>query len=904
MPILFSASILPEDGTSEAIHDSIISFLEEKKEWLKKWQEVMARDYPGAKHDIDPEGLNLAKLAEGGNVMTDGCNGARKFNRLMVDTIRKLALKNGSGNGVANSGDVVEESIGQVIVQSICETATAFQEDGNDEDPAAKDDPDEEGDDEDDDDEDMAPLADSSGPTADEDVDSVRSDDSASKPTNPALAMESYCHHHIRNVWWGGLVKETSRILRDALAGSLDGIDARLRIQPNMKNILRALDKCFSLPANYPKGNGTEFKYWAKRYHPDTPLVPVTRTTGARHDMVLEGAAAAYINAWLYKRFLYEALSTPDADNILQENLFIILSSVEMTALSRLFAILHYSINLPMRWLAGKTHTLAEYDWSMRKMGTAIDRLHDALVEIEKDGKKIVNEKFMLNIFKPLALKPLDEYMKFIFENKNSPTTSNEKSSSRRNVTAMGKYIRQELFHPTREENKATTPMLEGIGAEIASCLLAEMRHPDKLTSELLSSEGGCLSWLNTTRAEHEASKGKEATNDNSESPFGRLTAQLQIFSTIGINHASALALARYNKDFYRPEVELSKRRNRKDGKDKPKGENGHYFNLDLPMAQSLLQTALELSSEVRTAERDALEKQQEKKRLKKEMLLKKRLEAATKAYVDKLHYREMYDSAACWKTCKQVDAELKNIKSVSGKQEALKDQIKMRVLGLGWEDCHHAWSKKGKDYTPAELAKHLKENIITKHKNRRIPKKPPVDLPTRKPLPVLGTLTPDILLLDAEKAAKEIELMKEAEKLMKELEEKGLGDRYADMQQRSAPKVNTSLVGKRIEVLSKYFDENDEPIFVWAKGEVTGVPEPKAIARGGKRGGKGKGKNNTQNVVNDIVIVTWDKEYLGKDKKTGELKPATTSQRLMVSKWNKHSPGAWRFVLREDKSV
>ena len=102
--------------------------------------------------------------------------------------------------------------------------------------------------------------------------------------------------------------------------------------------------------------------------------------------------------------------------------------------------------------------------------------------------------------------------------------------------------------------------MLESIGAEIASCLLAEMRHPDTLTSELLLSQNGCLCWLNTTRAEHEANKGKEATNDNSESPFGRLTDQLNIFSTIGINHVSALALARYNKDLYRNEVELSKR--------------------------------------------------------------------------------------------------------------------------------------------------------------------------------------------------------------------------------------------------------------------------------------------------------------------------------------------------------
>ena len=129
-----------------------------------------------------------------------------------------------------------------------------------------------------------------------------------------------------------------------------------------MKNVLHVLDKCFSLPANYPKRNGAEFKHWAKRFHPGGPLYLVQRTTGARHDMVLEGSVAAYINAWLYKEFLNEGLSTLNASNILQENLFIILASVQMTSLSCLFFVTHYAINVPMRWLGGKTHTLSKYN--------------------------------------------------------------------------------------------------------------------------------------------------------------------------------------------------------------------------------------------------------------------------------------------------------------------------------------------------------------------------------------------------------------------------------------------------------------------------------------------------------------------------------------------------------------
>ena len=36
-----------------------------------------------------------------------------------------------------------------------------------------------------------------------------------------------------------------------------------------------------------------------------------------------------------------------------------------------------------------------------------------------------------------------------------------------------------------------------------------------------------------------------------------------------------------------------------------------------------------------------------------------------------------------------------------------------------------------------------------------------------------------------------------------------GFGDRDTDMQQRGSPNIDTKLVGKRIEVLSKYFDED-----------------------------------------------------------------------------------------------
>ena len=88
-------------------------------------------------------------------------------------------------------------------------------------------------------------------------------------------------------------------------------------------------------------------------------------------------------------------------DNILQENLFTVLTSMEMVALSRIMAIVHYKIAMPMRWLAGSTHNMyaVGYDWSARSIGKEIDALHDAMVEIEKDGKQFLDKTFMNAIF-------------------------------------------------------------------------------------------------------------------------------------------------------------------------------------------------------------------------------------------------------------------------------------------------------------------------------------------------------------------------------------------------------------------------------------------------------------------------------------------------------------------------
>ena len=90
------------------------------------------------------------------------------------------------------------------------------------------------------------------------------------------------CHNHMRNVWIGAVTKRLSSYLNEILASDLEAIDFRYRVSTMFEAVLRAIDKEFSLPANYPTGHGDMFKHWLLKFHPGALLVPVTFTTGSR----------------------------------------------------------------------------------------------------------------------------------------------------------------------------------------------------------------------------------------------------------------------------------------------------------------------------------------------------------------------------------------------------------------------------------------------------------------------------------------------------------------------------------------------------------------------------------------------------------------------------------------------
>ena len=166
------------------------------------------------------------------------------------------------------------------------------------------------------------------------------------------------------------------------------------------------------------------------------------------------------------------------------------------------------------------------------------------------------------------------------------------------------------------------------------------------------------------------------------------------------------------------------------------------------------------------------------------------------------MYHQDKYYSPACLETPRSIDTEVKKLKSDTARREELKEQIRIRWLGLGWDDCQHAWSAKEVDYSAKVLADHLKNHILKKNSKHWVPSKSPVDLPVRKFLPLLDMVTGDILRMDANRVVEEKTLMDKAETMRDELEKKGFGDRYTEMEQQAAPKVDKALVGQQIKML------------------------------------------------------------------------------------------------------
>ena len=190
-----------------------------------------------------------------------------------------------------------------------------------------------------------------------------------------------------------------------------------------------------------------------------------------------------------------------------------------------------------------------------------------------------------------------------------------------------------------------------------------------------------------------------------------------------------------------------------------------------------------------------------------------------------------MFYSAVCWNIAAAVDTEMKNLNSKSSNLLALKENIRMEVIVLGWEDLNTHWSKNVKALTPEDLVLHLKI-IVSKQWSRSIPTKPPVLFPVQKALTQLGTQSSDVVAMDTSHVENSDEFEQQARLTILEREAVGVGDRYSNMQPTSATAKENVLIGKRMDVCLQYFLNDGGTEIFWSQGEVILVSDGEKIPK------------------------------------------------------------------------
>ena len=353
---------------------------------------------------------------------------------------------------------------------------------------------------------------------------------------------------------------------------------------------------------------------------------------------------------------------------------------------------------------------------------------------------------------------------------------------------------------------------------------------------------------------------------------MGGTTHQVQRFGRINLAAAGAISDARRNGFLHRPT-------SKKDKKTK-----GMFHQFDEILRYAIVKVAMKDTPKTRAANDETMKLQQRAKQVRENLKKERNMEKASEEFIEAIYYYWMYYSDACWKgSVSRVKQGLKRLATKTGKYEALKENIMMRVKGFGWEWAKHAWSKNNRQYTIKELAEWL-EFIISEEKKVKIknsiPEGPPTSVPKRKENSILGTLSDFVKSLDKKYFDNEEEFKERAEHIRQQRELRGEGSMYALLQPFDRPDIR-ELVGRRIDVLSFMtveIDDEKKSVGRWCQGEVLRAYE------------------STQ----PMVWVLWDPM-----PDVGGYETAKeTNQRLLPSKWKKDVDGAWRMDVEVEVEV
>jgi hypothetical protein len=234
------------------------------------------------------------------------------------------------------------------------------------------------------------------------------------------------------------------------------------------------------------------------------------------------------------------------------------------------------------------------------------------------------------------------------------------------------------------------------------------------------------------------------------------------------------------------------------------------------------------------------------------------------------MNYYEIGVSERRWKSPREATTIYNQLGSESARLKAVKEQIMIRRLGFGWEDCAHQWSSKGHTYSSRELLNFLKSTVLPIEIKRGIPSEPTTNYVATVSINYeLGTVS-DLQFVDESINTKSSdELAMDAIEERERREQEYETDRQSRLQPSIMPKVDESLVGFSIELCFEYDDDDDSTYYAWCDGVV-------------------------HSIVNEnsrMVMIKWN------EKKIQEGDAKISRHKLGIRGWNPKTPkpGAWR---------
>jgi len=583
--------------------------------------------------------------------------------------------------------------------------------------------------------------------------------------------------------------------------------------------------------ANTPKGWGREFTAWPKAPERAHLLVLAFECAkGSRKDIVLNGSVPIFVNRKIILEFLKSLEAT--SDNRLAKFLSKTLSCNEITAALRVNTLWKYTFSEPARWLSGKAETLNE--WSIDSASEVLDQIEKAMVAVAADGHALLDPSF-------------DPFAEIAAKQPAFRRWREEQQMARVQKAADGsqhepdKLALSEARSPQGKGNAQATERVVALAEKMANGALTAMRDPRRAISSLLTSqEGECA--VGKDPSVHKATVGAHVTTDRVESNFGCIDILMRMFRYTTTENISGMAQQMRNQDFERPPPVLSDRRKRKH---QPAAHLGGFFysGLSAELQASLVAYSRKAAVGARADGRLALSAQEAEKLARREERLQTLLNNTVERYA---YAKELFNAwakeggqRACSKQA--VKAALLDDKGrdkpEAQKLEYLRNQIEMRVLGLGWTQYSTRWSSNADERIGSVAHLHgLLDEIIDEERSRAR-----FTAGTEKGLPVeacppqerwscgpqLGTLDVDAQEVCSQSLFDRAQLERLAAKEMERRVAAGIADDVEVLQQKEAPAFDQQLVGKRLEVLWRYYDKNtQEPRMIWSTGTVRRVAD------------------------------------------------------------------------------